>query len=193
MNEKIYIYPTDTVWGIGCHIESQNGFEQIALIKQTSRKKPLSILFTNREEIFNYFNFNERFTKDEFSKISALGVSYLIPKEKCILKIPLFYTELSEYISVRLIENSEELNKLRLEIGAPFYTTSLNITGMNPITSQDEAQKFCNDLEIKTEFVKCNQLTLSGVSSTIIKFDLNWNVSIVRKGLNQNKILEILK
>ena len=61
-SNTIYVYPTDTVWGIGCSIYNQDGFEKIAKIKKTKADKPLSILFESRAEIELFFNLE--FIKD---------------------------------------------------------------------------------------------------------------------------------
>ncbi|HMK38120.1 MAG TPA: Sua5/YciO/YrdC/YwlC family protein, partial [Bacteroidota bacterium] len=36
----IVVYPTDTVYGIGCSIESKNAIEKIHLIKRQKEEKP---------------------------------------------------------------------------------------------------------------------------------------------------------
>ncbi|HPL63857.1 MAG TPA: Sua5/YciO/YrdC/YwlC family protein, partial [Syntrophales bacterium] len=38
----IIVYPTDTVYGLGCDLFNKKGIEKIYEIKRRSRKKPLS-------------------------------------------------------------------------------------------------------------------------------------------------------
>ena len=41
---EIIIYPTDTVYGLGCNIESEASVKKIIEAKQRDPKKPLSII-----------------------------------------------------------------------------------------------------------------------------------------------------
>ena len=45
-NDGVIIYPTDTVYGLGCSIFSKKAMKRITQIKQVNPKKPLTI---NRE------------------------------------------------------------------------------------------------------------------------------------------------
>ena len=53
-NDTVFIYPTDTVWGIGGSIWSQDAYDKVCDIKGTGRGKPLSIIVSD-EEMLNEF------------------------------------------------------------------------------------------------------------------------------------------
>ena len=40
----IFVYPTDTIYGIGCNAENIDSVNKIKQIKQRDRDKPLSII-----------------------------------------------------------------------------------------------------------------------------------------------------
>jgi len=50
----IVIYPTDTVYGIGCSIESKNAIERIHLIKHQKQEKPFSFVCSGLTHISEY-------------------------------------------------------------------------------------------------------------------------------------------
>ena len=50
----IIIYPTDTVYGIGCDITKKNAIERILQIKARSAKKPFSFICSDLKHISHY-------------------------------------------------------------------------------------------------------------------------------------------
>ena len=48
---KVIIFPTDTVYGIGCPIFDIKGIEKIYKIKHRSKDKPLACLCSSLEQI----------------------------------------------------------------------------------------------------------------------------------------------
>jgi tRNA threonylcarbamoyl adenosine modification protein (Sua5/YciO/YrdC/YwlC family) len=50
----ILIYPTDTVYGIGCSVESKNAIEKIYLIKRQRPDKPYSFVCSDLKHISEY-------------------------------------------------------------------------------------------------------------------------------------------
>ncbi len=50
----IVIYPTDTVYGIGCSVENKNAIEKIYLVKGQRTDKPFSFVCSNLSHISEY-------------------------------------------------------------------------------------------------------------------------------------------
>ncbi len=50
----IIIYPTDTVYGIGCDLFNKKGIEKIYLIKRRNKKQPLSFVCADLRDISRY-------------------------------------------------------------------------------------------------------------------------------------------
>jgi tRNA threonylcarbamoyl adenosine modification protein (Sua5/YciO/YrdC/YwlC family) len=50
----IVIYPTDTVYGIGCDLFNKKGIERIYEIKRRDRRKPLSFVCADLKDISRY-------------------------------------------------------------------------------------------------------------------------------------------
>ena len=50
----VIIYPTDTVYGLGCGLSNKKGIERIYEIKRRSKKRPLSFVCSNLKHISQY-------------------------------------------------------------------------------------------------------------------------------------------
>lgn len=51
----LFVYPTDTVWGLGASIASPTAINKINQIKKITIKRPFSILFPTIAMIKDYF------------------------------------------------------------------------------------------------------------------------------------------
>jgi L-threonylcarbamoyladenylate synthase len=187
-NSTLYIYPTDTVWGIGCNIESEVGFKKIAQIKNTDSDKPLSILFTNKIELEEYVSFEKTIDKTVMYQLFSRQVTLLISNEILKKEMPPYLKEKSNFTSIRFIENSL-LTKIRKRAGGPFFTTSLNLTGMPSITDSTEAINFKNTYCPDAIFFELDAKIPrpTGISSTILKLEES-KFKIIRKGNAINEI-----
>ncbi len=53
-NDGVIIYPTDTVYGLGCSIYSKKAMKKLHLIKKMDPKKPLTLICCNQSQIQEY-------------------------------------------------------------------------------------------------------------------------------------------
>ena len=53
-NDGIIIYPTDTVYGLGCSIFSKKAMKRLCQIKKVNHKKPLTFICANQSEVQEY-------------------------------------------------------------------------------------------------------------------------------------------
>lgn len=172
-DDTIFIYPTDTVWGIGASIYSEEAYKKIAKIKKTTTEKPLSIMFTNIETLFLSFNFPQEMSLKWLKKFFTLESTLGIPLALSRIEIPRWVTGKSHLVSVRCLE-FDLFKKNDLLRDGPFFTTSLNLSGEKPIVSLEEARNFLEKYASDAEFL--NDVTLkktphlSGSPSTIIFF-----------------------
>lgn len=180
--DDVFIYPTDTVWGIGCSIHSESGLFKIAEIKKTSKNKPLSIMFASIDDVYKAFHFPEEVSKNWLQEFFKLETTLILPLKIAAIKFPKWSTSDSSYVSIRCLE-TDLMKKIYNEIKAPFFTTSLNVSGDHPITSQLKAFEFqklvANDAHF---FEEKGSADLSGTSSTIVILEENLNFEIKREG-----------
>lgn len=183
-SDKIFIYPTDTVWGIGSSIYSKVGYEKIAEIKKSSTDKPLSIMFSSVEDVIRSFELPKDLSVEWLREFFLLETTLGLPLKLAKIKIPQWATGESTYVSLRCLETNA-VQAIYNEIQKPFFTTSLNISGFSPITNFNEAiefqEKYAPDAQLITSNLDQNPC-LSGSSSTIIFFNENLKYEIKREG-----------
>lgn len=182
--DQIFIYPTDTVWGIGCSIYSERGHAKIAEIKKTSKNKPLSIMFSTIEELAKSFEFPAKVTPSWLQEFFWLETTLGLSLKAAKIIIPKWATGDSEFVSLRCLE-TDAIKKIYQQINAPFFTTSLNITGEPAITDLSQALQFQKLHAPDAQFLKPASKSgaqLSGAGSTIVFLSENLNYEIKREG-----------
>jgi len=151
---KIFVYPTDTIYGLGCNAMDKNAVQKIREIKNRDKNKPLSIIAPSHEWI------KENFIVDVSLEKYLPGPYTIILKKKVMN----FLSHISDSDSIGLRIPNSEFTKRIQEIGIPFVTTSVNISG------EPFANKIC---EIKPEILNkvdfiIDSGILSGKPSTLI-------------------------
>jgi len=178
---KVFIYPTDTVWGIGTLASIKSGSDRIAEIKKTGKGKPLSVLFSSIELILEYFEIpntiSESWLAEFFKNESTLGLPVSWSKGKIADSV---YAGMP-HVCVRCLEAKEIKNLIDLA-GGPVLTTSVNETGTSPAQTTEEAMKFKQSFVDEATFVELIELVPSGHSSTMVLLneDLSW--TMIREG-----------
>ena len=189
---KVYIYPTDTVWGIGGSIFSRDVYERINEIKKIEGKKPVSVLFSNVDEIRNFFDLppelNNEWLRTFFTYETTLGLPLSWHKGS----IPSWIYQESEIICIRCLEG-DFFKELTECTEGPLITTSLNLNGEDPILSLVEAYSFqkkhAHDAVIKESLSP----KLSGHSSTILALKGNSEFTTLREGFHFENVKKHLR
>ena len=191
-HESIFIYPTDTVWGIGASIYSENAKKRISEIKGSAENKPLSIMFTDVDTVLASFELPREFTKEWLTKYFRLESTLGLDLKSALIEIPSWVYGGSDVVSIRCLENST-LKEISSHLKAPFFTTSLNKTGEAPIQNFEDAKTFHQQIEGESPFFFGSaDHDLSGRSSTIVFFR-NGAFEIIRQGLKIEEIKNHLK
>jgi len=155
---KVFIYPTDTIYGLGCNAENESSVSRIKLIKTREKEKPLSIIAPSKQWI------KDNLATDKIDIDKYLPGPYTLilwKKDKNFMN----HVSTSETLGVRIPDN--EFTKLVEKAGVPFITTSVNLSGEKPASSI---------YEIKTEILSNVDVVLDGgilpgTPSTIIMPD----------------------
>ncbi len=173
-DESIAVFPTDTVYGIGCDATSYNAVEKIYKIKNRQQNKPLPIIVSDMEMAFEYAKIDS--TQEVFIKKYIPGPYTFIlernrqipasPVQKIALRIP-------ELPFIRMI--SEYIEK-------PLAATSANISGFPAPYSFDKLDHRITD---KADVIVDGGETKYREASTII--DLTKG-KILRRGAGLDKL-----
>ncbi len=116
---KIFIYPTDTIYGIGCNAEDEELVNKIREIKNRDNK-PFSVIAPSMDWILENFETS----LEEVEKY--LPGKYTLILKKRNLGFMKWISE-NERIGVRIPDN--EFTKILQSSGKPIVTTSVNISG----------------------------------------------------------------
>jgi tRNA threonylcarbamoyl adenosine modification protein (Sua5/YciO/YrdC/YwlC family) len=116
----IIIYPTDTVYGLGCDLSNKKGIEKIYELKKRDRKQPLSFVCSDLSHISEYakvtdyaYKTMKRFLPGPYTFI--LEASRLVPK----IILPKRSTT-----GIRVPDNQICLALIK-ELGQPIISTSV--------------------------------------------------------------------
>jgi tRNA threonylcarbamoyl adenosine modification protein (Sua5/YciO/YrdC/YwlC family) len=117
----LVVYPTDTLYGIGCNATSEKAVEKIYSVKKREGKKPLSIIVANFEMLRKYCD-----VPHAHGKIlhELLPGPYTFVLQ---LKKPL---PVSETLSVGVrVPEHHFMRQVAKELGVPIVSTSANLSG----------------------------------------------------------------
>ncbi|MEO5649621.1 MAG: L-threonylcarbamoyladenylate synthase [Ginsengibacter sp.] len=120
----IVLYPTDTIWGIGCNATNKNAVKKIYELKRREEKKSLIILVSDESMIEDY-------VKNPSRKI----LSYLSRQErpttgifKNAIHLPETLINEDHTIAIRITKD-EFCKALIQQLKKPLVSTSANISG----------------------------------------------------------------
>ena len=128
LNGKIFIYPTDTIYGLGCILSNQNSIQKIFLMKKRDKNKPLSIIIPNKNWIYRNCNFFE-IHKKYIAKLPGKYTLILNLNKEYLKKHP---NSLNS-IGVRIPDNW--FSKIITELNIEFITTSVNLSNEPNLTN----------------------------------------------------------
>jgi len=154
---KIFIYPTDTIYGIGCDANNKEAVEKIKQIKGRDKDKPLSVIAPSIKWI------EENLIVDCDIKKYLPGPYTIVLKKKN----PNFLFQVSnaETLGIRIPAN--KLTKEIQKAGVPFITTSVNLSGEPFALNLDDIKE-----EIKRQvdyIIEADENEkLAGIPSTLI-------------------------
>jgi L-threonylcarbamoyladenylate synthase len=125
---KVIVYPTDTIYGLGCLATDKKAVAKIYRIKKRAKKKPLLVLIADFKMLNKYFKVDKK-QAAYLRKIWPGKVSVILNKKTTL---PDDVSAGLSNVAVRL-PKSEFLTKMIKEAGAPLVSTSLNLSGKKPL------------------------------------------------------------
>lgn len=122
---KTILYPTDTVWGIGCDATNENAVQQVFELKKRPSSKSLILLVDGIEMLQEYVVLSENVR--EFLSLSDRPTTVIYSNPKNIA--PSCIAE-DNTVAIRIV-NDEFCQQLIAAFGKPIVSTSANVSG-NP-------------------------------------------------------------
>lgn len=168
----VIAYPTDTTYGLGCDIFEKRGVRTIYQIKQRDERKPFSFICADIADAASYaqvsnfaFKIMKRHLPGPYTFVleaTRIVPANLVTRQKTVgIRIP------NEPIALAIVR----------ELGHPLVTTSVNISGEEPIH---------DPLEIQAQMGHALDLVIDGGirlgdPSTVISL-LDDRVEVLREG-----------
>ncbi len=156
LKDEVIIFETDTVYGIGCLIDSEIGIKRIYEVKKREDKKPLAILCANIEQVKKLVQDfeNHRY----LAELHWPGALTLIFNKN--MGVSDTITSGFNTVGVRIPKDTTALRIL--EKYGPMAVTSLNISSEPALLSFEDTLAFKNRVDY---IVKGRDL--SSISSTV--------------------------
>ncbi len=176
--DGIFVYPTDTVYGLGCMITNKQGIDKINQIKTS--KKPKSIMFSDIKEISQYAKVsNEAF---RLMRLLLPGpYTFILPATRLV---PRLLQRDRKAVGVRIPEHWFCKSIVEM-VGEPIITTSIPL-------SDDKIH--VDPLEIEEQFghmvdIIVDSGILPDIPSTILSLETD-TLEIIRHGLGSIDMFE---
>ncbi len=118
----IVIYPTDTVYGLGCSVENKNAIEKIYLIKRQRTDKPFSFICSDLTHISEY----ARVSNAAFKTMKHLipgPYTFILPAGR-MKALPRILVSRRKSVGIR-VPNSQVALALVEQLGHPILSTSV--------------------------------------------------------------------
>jgi len=159
----IILYPTDTLWGIGCDACCDTAVKKIFEIKRRDHSKPLICLASSFEMVSEYVEVSNLKKLKSISEKSPTTFIFNNP-----IKISNYVSSNSYSIGFR-VPNDNFCSELLNKFGRPIVSTSANISGFDiPL----EFNLISSEIKSKVDYVvNYGKNKRSYLASTILKID----------------------
>lgn len=137
--EKVIVYPTEAVYGLGCDPDSETAVHALLAIKQRPVEKGLILIADNFGQLLPYVD-DAKIPMDKRADIFSSwpnAVTWVMPAKSTT---PKWLTGQFDTIAVR-VTNHPVVKMLCQEFGKPLVSTSANLTGKVPVMSLSEAEQ----------------------------------------------------
>jgi tRNA threonylcarbamoyl adenosine modification protein (Sua5/YciO/YrdC/YwlC family) len=133
----IIIYPTDTVYAMGCDIKAHKSIEKIARLKGLNPENPdLSLIFLNMSQLSEYTIIRDNSVFKLLKRNLPGPFTFIV---KANNQIPRLFRNKKKTVGIRIPDNNIVREIVR-ELGRPIITTSIH--------DQDEIIEYTTDPEL---------------------------------------------
>jgi len=143
----IIVYPTDTVYGMGCDLFNKRGIEKIYEIKRRSMKQPFSFICADLKDISNYAIVSN-YAYKTMRRMLPGPYTFILEATRLVPKILLTKRKT---VGIRVPDNEICLSIVR-ELGNPIISTS--------VTTGDEI--LSDPAEIENKYGRAVDLVIDG-------------------------------
>jgi L-threonylcarbamoyladenylate synthase len=170
----IILYPTDTVWGLGCDATNEEAVAKIFSIKKRIESKSMIMLVSSINEIQQYCNSTIQET-ESIIKDNTKPTTIIYQGAK---KIARNLINQDGTIAIRIVKD-EFCRQLIVEYGKPIVSTSSNISGRaTPLNFKEIEEEIKKSVDYIVEYRQTD--TKKNIPSAIIKINKDGTKEIIR-------------
>ncbi len=173
-NAGTIVYPTDTIWGLGCDARNEEAVAKIFSIKKRKKNSPLIVLLHDENQLFDYVKEIPDVAFD-LIELSTNPLTIIFENGKNVA--PSILGD-DGSIAIRLCTDASCLQLLR-KWRKPLVSTSVNISGETAALSLNDISP--EILDKVDAIYNADYIINASSPSQIIKLDANGSVSIIRK------------
>ncbi|HPK53584.1 MAG TPA: L-threonylcarbamoyladenylate synthase [Smithellaceae bacterium] len=168
----VIIYPTDTVYGLGCDLSNKKGIERIYEIKKRNKKQPLSFICSDLKHISQYAQVTD-YAYKTMKRLLPGPYTFILEASRLVPKIILPKRPTT---GIRVPDNNICLAMVR-ELGQPIISTSVKTA---------EGEDMGTPCLIEESWSKLVDLIIDGGNiipepSSVISF-IDDNIEVIRIG-----------
>tara|TARA_B100001250_G_scaffold14081_1_gene12359 strand:+ start:5314 stop:5892 length:579 start_codon:yes stop_codon:yes gene_type:complete len=170
----VILYPTDTIWGIGCDANNPSAIAKVYEIKNRENKKPLIILIDDKNLLLNYVK--------SVPEIAEKMIDMNQVPTTIIYDDPINLPKILTYkntIGIRVIK-SHPINMLLNKFKKPLTSTSANQANYkSPVSFKTIDEHIKNEVDyiFPENFIETDSINKS---SRIIKINKNSSIEVIR-------------
>jgi tRNA threonylcarbamoyl adenosine modification protein (Sua5/YciO/YrdC/YwlC family) len=172
-NGDLIIYPTDTVYGIGCNLYNKRALEKLYVLKKKSRFDPISIIVADIRQASLYArisNFAFRLLKHCLPG----PYTFILPTTREIPKIML---SKRKEVGIRIPDNIV-CHDILADFSFPLVNTSVNMEADELLNNPDEIERrYQNDVALMLD----SNWLANAQESTVVRL-INDEIIILREG-----------
>ena len=173
-NGGTIVYPTDTIWGIGCDATNVEAIQKIFDIKRREKNKSMIILVESEKRLQDLVEVPEMAWDIIDMSEKPVTIVYENPKG-----LPKEILAEDGTIGIRLVKN-DFCKKLISKLNKPLVSTSANLSGQkSPLKFSDISEEILNGVDYAVEEGREKVSEFSG--SSVIKI---WNgnqIKVIRE------------
>ena len=170
----ILLYPTDTVWGIGCDATNADAIKRIFELKKRADSKSMICLVSDFKMLNQYV--------ETIPEVAYDILKYAAKPTTIIYEDPIRVAEnliaTDNTLGIRVVRDAF-CNELIKRFRRPIVSTSANISGEKTPANFDEISQPIRDGV--DHIVDWNRDKRSGTPSAIIKLGVDGTVEVIRK------------
>lgn len=183
----VIIYPTDTIYGLGCDINQKKAVEKICKLKGiVADKAQLSCICEDMKQVGNYVIQEDTGIYKMMKSVLPGPYTFILKASK---EVPRHFQSRRKTVGIRIPDHQVSKEIVRL-LGGPLYTASLPLSDEDGVLYEPEEiyENFGHAVDMILESGPCGQ-----IPSTVVDCSEGENaVEVIREGLGPIDALDIV-